>query len=187
MHSTAVKQNSPEIDPTFFCHGSTQPPSRNSVYSSAESHSRQTRKPCAQNQEPRTETNVQNPEGSGHAKTCIDQLEKENQQLNNLLSNQIPTSEDVSQGYNSIKCDTTGKIKCLSSPDNIMSKERDVKRLLSGDDCQIIKTDTDRKTVIDTRAGCVSSTKYLGIQNKKENPSHDYNLCSVPDVVKDIP
>jgi hypothetical protein len=144
--STTLKLNSPEIDPTFFCQGSTQPPSRNSAYSPAESPTVQTRQPSAQNQDPSglpTQTNAhtseESEELSRNAETYIDQLEKENQQLKNLLLNQMPTSEDVSQGYNSMICSTT------------------------------------------------SNTKHLGKQSQKENPNPDYNLCSVPDLVKNIP
>ena len=77
----------------------------------------------------------------------------------------------------------------ISSADNDISKDRHVPSeiLLSGDDCQIVTADTDRETVNNTRDGCVFKTKCLGKHSQKENPNHDYNLCSVPDLVKDIP
>ena len=140
----------------------------------------QTRKPCVQNQEPSglpTQTDTQTSDGSrelsGNAKTYIEQLEKENQQLKNLLLDKMPTFEDVSQGYNTMKCGSTGKMEQISSADNDISKDRHVPSeiLLSGDDCQIVTADTDRQKVNDTRDGCVTSRQYRGKQSKKENPN----------------
>jgi hypothetical protein len=92
MNSTKVKLNSPEIDPTFLCQGSTQPQSRNSAYSSSRiSWHANTKSLCAEsktewtNNTKNTQTSEGSKELSGNAKTYIDQLQKENQQLKNLF------------------------------------------------------------------------------------------------------